>query len=384
MYILHARAITPNESIPDSFIRIQNDKIARVETFSDQDTHDSAVIDASGLIAAPGFIDIQLNGGFGLDFTDNPDTIWEVARQLPRYGTTSFLPTVITSPFETVDRAIEILRQGPPPGWKGAIPLGLHLEGPFLNPQKKGAHNPRYLQPPHAEKIPHWSRGNGVWLVTLAPELEGASTVIEMLTHRGVVVSAGHTQATHEQAQAAFAQGVTSGTHLYNAMPALLHRDPGLPGALLTTPGVYFGLIADGIHCHKSMLALAWSVKGRDGLILTTDAMGAMGMPPGRYLLGDFETIVDEVSARLPDGTLAGSILTTDAALQNMMAWFDLSIEEILPALTSTPARMLDISHKGSLTSGADADLVLLTPQGAVMKTFVGGKVLFDSANNPG
>ncbi len=377
MDILHATAITPHAVIPDSFIRIENGKITRVEPFSGQETATETVINAHGLVAAPGFIDIQLNGGFGLDFTDNPDTIWEVARQLPRFGTTSFLPTIITSPFETVDRAIEILRQGPPPGWQGATPLGLHIEGPFLNPQKKGAHNPRYIQAPASEKIPNWSRENGVWLATLAPELGGASAVIETLAGRGIVVSAGHTQATFEQAQAAFAQGVTCGTHLYNAMPSLLHRDPGLPGALLTTPGIYFGLIADGIHCHKSMLQLAWNAKGRDGLILTTDAMAAMGMPPGKYLLGDFETTVDEVSARLPDGTLAGSILTTDTALQNMMEWLGLLIEEVLPALTSTPARMLGLPRKGSLTPGADADLLLLNPQGRLVKTFVGGGMLF-------
>jgi len=377
MRILHATAITPDAVIPDSYIHIENGKITRVEPFSGQETATETVINAHGLVAAPGFIDIQLNGGFGLDFTDNPDTIWDVARQLPRFGTTSFLPTIITSPFETVDRAIEILLKGPPPGWKGATPLGLHLEGPFLNPQKKGAHNPRYIQPPAAEKIPDWSPENGVWLVTLAPELEGASAVIETLASRGVVVSAGHTQATFEQAQAAFGQGVTCGTHLYNAMPPLLHRDPGLPGALLTTPGVYFGLIADGIHCHKSMLQLAWNAKSRDGLILTTDAMAAMGMTPGKYLLGNYETIVDEVSARLPDGTLAGSILTTDAALQNMIEWFGLPIEEVLPALTSTPARMFGLQQKGKLAPGADADLLLLTPQGRLVKTFAGGELLF-------
>ncbi len=377
MQILHAIAITPGAIIPDSYIHIEKGKIARVEPFSGQETTTETVLDARGLVAAPGFIDIQLNGGFGLDFTDNPNAIWEVARQLPRFGTTSFLPTVITSPFETTDRAIEILRLGPPPGWKGATPLGLHLEGPFLNPQKKGAHNPRYIQHPAAEKIPNWSRKNGVWLVTLAPEMEGAPAVIETLTKQGVVVSAGHTQAAYEQAQAAFAQGIACGTHLYNAMPPLYHRDPGLPGALLTTPGVYFGLIADGIHCHKSMLQLAWNAKSRDGLILTTDAMAAMGMPPGKYLLGDFETIVDEVSARLPDGTLAGSILTTDAALQNMMTWLGLSIDEAIPSLTSTPARMLGLPRKGILAPGADADLLLLSPQGRLVKTFVGGELLF-------
>ena len=215
--------------------------------------------------------------------------------------------------------------------------------------------------------------------MTLAPELEGAHETIHALVERGVVVSAGHTMANYDQAKAAFTQGVTCGTHLYNAMPSLLHRDPGLPGALLTTPGVFPGLIADGIHCHISMLQLAWKAKGAHEIVLTTDAMGAMGMPPGKYLLGDFEVHVDEVSARLPDGTLAGSILTTDGAVQNMIEWFSLPVEEVLPALTSTPARMLRLPNKGTLAPNADADLVLITPEGKVVKTIVGGQMVFSA-----
>lgn len=377
--LIHAQALTPDQNIPDAFILLSDGKIIRVEPFSGQEIPEGTVIDASGLLVSPGWIDIQLNGGFGLDFTDNPETIWEVARQLPRFGTTSFLPTIITSPLEKIDRALEILHHGPPSGWTGASPLGLHIEGPFLNPQKKGAHNPKHLQMPDARKITHWSRENGIWLVTLAPELDGAPAAIQALTSRGVVVSAGHSTATFEQAQQAFAQGVTCGTHLYNAMPSLLHRDPGLPGALLTSPGVSFGIIADGIHCHPSMLKLAWNARSRDGLILVTDAMGAMGMPPGKYLIGDFEANVDAVSARLPDGTLAGSILTTDAALQNMMKWLHLPAAEIIPALTSTPARLFNLPHKGHLSPGYDADLVLITPEGKLVKTIIGGQVLFSN-----
>lgn len=375
--LLHAQALTPDGIIPDASILLSNGKITRVEASSGETNPAETVIDASGLIAAPGLIDIQLNGGFGLDFTDQPESIWEVARQLPRYGTTSFLPTIITSPLETIQRAMTVLRNGPPPGWQGATPLGLHLEGPFLNPQKKGAHNPRHLQTPELEKITGWSRQNGIWLVTLAPELEGAAAVITALSREDVIVSAGHSQATFEQTRTAFTQGVSCGTHLYNAMPALLHRDPGLPGALLTTPGISFGLIADGIHVHPAMLKLAWHAKGQDGLILVTDAMGAMGMPPGQYTIGDFTAQVDDVSARLPDGTLAGSILTTDASLQNMICWLGLSAAEVLPALTSAPARLLNLTNKGVLQPGADADLVLLTPQGHLVRTLVGGETLY-------
>src|SRR6266498_1200125 len=303
--IIHAKAVTPTGVIPDALVCLENGKI----------------IDAFGLIASPGWIDIQINGGFGLDFTDNPSAIWEVARQLPRYGTTSILPTIITSPLETVRSAMDVLKQGHPQGWVGAHPLGLHIEGPFLNPQKKGAHNPQYFQAPAISKVEGWSRENGIWLVTLAPELEGATELIQTLTARQVRVSAGHSMANYEQATNAFEQGVSCVTHLFNAMPSLLHRDPGLSGASLTHPSVVAGLIADGIHCHPAMLQLAWQSKGAGGIALVTDAMGAMGMAPGKYLFGGFEITVDQVSARLTDGTLAGSILTTDQALQNIMKW---------------------------------------------------------------
>lgn len=374
--IINASVLTPGGIVPEALISLQNGKIAQIEAFQGQPIAKD-VIDAQGLIASPGWIDIQLNGGFGLDFTDNPQNIWEVARQLPRYGTTSFLPTIITSPLETAQKAMDTLKQGPPPGWVGANPLGLHLEGPFLNPQKKGAHNPKYLQTPDVAKVDGWSRENGVWLVTLAPELDGAAELIAAFTAQQVVVSAGHSMANYEQAARAFEQGIRCGTHLYNAMPSLLHRDPGLPGALLTHPKIVAGLIADGIHCHPAMLQLAWQSKGADGIALVTDAMGAMGMPPGKYLLGDFEVYVDEVSARLSDGTLAGSILTTDQALQNLLKWCPLTVTEVLPALTSTPARLLNIPSKGQLIPGADADIVLLTPSGEVVQTLIGGQVVF-------
>ena len=374
--IIHANAVTPTEVIPDALICLANGQIEKIEGFNGQ-ALEGKIIDAFGLVVSPGWIDIQINGGFGLDFTDNPMGIWEVARQLSKYGTTSILPTIITSPLETVRVAMNVLKQGPPRGWTGAQPLGLHVEGPFLNPQKKGAHNLQYLQMPAVSKVEGWSRENGIWLVTLAPELDGAAELIETLIARKVMVSVGHSMANYEQAMRAFEQGVSCVTHLYNAMPSLLHRDPGLPGAFLTQPNVVAGLIADGIHCHPAMLQLTWQSKGADGIALVTDAMGAMGMPPGKYLFGDFEINVDQVSARLTDGTLAGSILTADLALQNMLKWCNLRVEAVLPSLTSTPARLLNIPNKGKLTPGADADLVLLTPSGQVVKTLIGGQVVF-------
>lgn len=376
--IVHASVFTQSGWLPDGLIRISNGKIDRVETFQGQPL-DGEVINAAGLFVSPGWIDIQINGGFGMDFTDDPTTIWEVARQLPQYGTTSFLPTIITSPPETVNQAMEVLKKGPPLGWSGAEPLGIHAEGPFLNPQKKGAHNPQYLQKPALGIIEGWSRENGIWLVTLAPEMPGNAEVMDVLRAGNVVISAGHSMASYEEAVASFGRGVRCGTHLYNAMPSLLHREPGLTGALLTHPEIVVGLIADGIHCHPGMLQLAWRSKGSDGIALVTDAMGAMGMPPGKFRFAGFEITVDETSARLHDGTLAGSILTTDQSLRNMMNWLGLPLDDVLPSLTTTPARLLDIQHKGHLSPGMDADLVLLTETGQLIKTIVKGQVLYSA-----
>jgi N-acetylglucosamine-6-phosphate deacetylase len=160
-------------------------------------------------------------------------------------------------------------------------------------------------------------------------------------------------------------------------MPPILHRDPGLTGALLTRPEIVVGLIADGIHCHPGMLQLAWRSKGSSGIALVTDAMGAMGMPPGKYEFTELEITVDSSSARLSDGTLAGSILTMDQALQNMISWLQLKLEDVIPSLTSTPASLVGVPQKGHLAPGADADLVLLTETGQVLKTRIGGQMVY-------
>jgi len=377
LFIQHCTVLTPFEVLPDSFIHMRGGKIARLEPYREQTLPlDSPVIDATGLFATPGWIDIQVNGGYGLDFTQNPDSIWEVATRLAPTGTTSFLPTVVTSPLETVSRAMQVVKAGPPRGWKGAHPLGIHAEGPFLNPGKKGAHDPAHMHHPEPGLMENWTFKDGMLLVTLAPELPGGMEAVRFLRAQGVSVSIGHSMATYEEAQEAFAAGVSSVTHLYNAMPALNHRDPGLAAAALLNPDVRVGLIADGVHSHPAMLQLAWKLKGASGICLVTDAMAAQGMPPSTYHLGDFDVYVDETSARLQDGTLAGSILTQGQALRNIMHWCGASLLEVVPALTSTPAALLGLHGKGVLALGADADLVLVTAAGEVKTVIVDGKMI--------
>lgn len=378
LYISNATILTPEQWLDEAALVVDGKRIAAVGPASNTPCPPGAqVIDAAGLILTPGFIDLQFNGAFGEDFTADPTAIWPVAAGLPRYGVTSFLPTIITSPLDRMTSAQEVMADGPADGWLGAIPLGLHLEGPFLNPKKKGAHNPSYLRRPDLGVIAGWSAANSVRLVTLAPELPGALDLVETLAAAGVVVSAGHSMATYEEAMAGFAAGIRYGTHLFNAMPALNHREPGLAGALLTDLRPVVGFINDGIHTHLSMADLAWKAIG-SRLNLVTDAMAALGVPPGMHLLGDFDVYVDEISCRLADGTLAGSILGMDAALRNLIAWTGCLLSEALSTVTTTPARLLGIGHnRGWIAPGYLADLVLLTPDLQVQMTLVEGVVAY-------
>ncbi len=383
LYIKNAHILTPNREIERGALLIQKEKIVALGTNEQVPCPDQGtVIDAAGLTVTPGLIDIQLNGGFGLDFTADPATIWAVAAQLPRYGVTAFLPTIITSPLERIAQAQQTILN-PPSNFAGALPLGLHIEGPFLNPRKKGAHNADYLRIPDQNIIKNWSPEQAVRLVTLAPELDGALALIRTLVERGVAVSAGHSLAAYAEAQAGFDAGARYGTHLFNAMPALHHREPGLAGALLTDERATAGMIVDGIHIHPKIVKLAWQQLGNTRLNLVTDAMAAMGMPPGRYQLGDYEVTVDQRSARLADGTLAGSILTLDAALGNLVKFTACSFRDALPTVTTVPAKLLGIDAQyGCLAAGYNADLVFFDRDFTVLKTIAGGKLVYDALAN--
>ena len=371
--IINAQILTPTEKMAGVVV-IEN---GRIQTIALSPLPNVETLDANGRFLVPGFIDLQINGAFGHDFTQNPKTLWDVAAGLPQFGVTSFLPTVITSPLETTDEAQRVMGVRPS-HFQGTEPLGLHIEGPFLNPGKKGAHNPAYICLPSLEWVAGWSPENHVRLVTLAPELPEAAAVIEALVSRGVVVSAGHSLATFAEAEAGFAAGIRYGTHLFNAQSPIHHREPGLPGALLTDERVTIGLIPDGIHVHPALVKLVWQAAG-NRLSLVTDAMAALGMPPGEYELGDFTVTVDETTCRLPDGTLAGSILSLDTAVRNLIAFTGCTLAEALTTVTTIPARLLGLNgRKGQISPGYDADLVLLTPDFQVAATIVGGEIVYN------
>ena len=384
LHVTNATIHTPDRIIERGSVTVDGARIVAVGPADGTPAPAGARrLDAGGRMLAPGLIDLQLNGAFGHDFTADPATIWQVAAGLPRYGVTAFLPTIITSPLEQVSAGLRVVTEGPPNGFRGAAPLGLHAEGPFLNPQKKGAHNPQHLRPPTAGAVADWSPASGMRLVTMAPELPGALDVIAMLSARGVVVSTGHSLATYEEAVAGFDAGARYGTHLFNAMPALAHRDPGLPGALLTDERMTVGFIADGTHTHRAIIDLVWRVLGPRRLNLVTDAMAALGMPPGRHRLGEYDVIVDGTSCRLDDGTragsvLAGSILEMDQALRNLIAVTGCSLGEALETMTTTPARLLGMEReRGRIAPGFAADMVLLSSDLRVQTTIAAGEVVY-------
>lgn len=330
----------------------------------------------TGGVIAPGFIDLQVNGAYGCDFTLEPSSIAPVAARLPETGVTAFLPTCITSPIESYPAWLDAAQQAATDA-RGARVPGVHLEGIYFSPHKAGAHNPALLRPIDVDEIlSRYAAHPSVRVVTLAPELPGALDAIRALAARGVVVSAGHSNATYAEAEQALAAGIRWGTHLFNAMHDLRHREPGLPAALLLS-AVPVGLIVDGVHLHPAVVRMAYRLKGADGITLVTDAMAAMGNAPGIYNLGGYQVHVDETSARLPSGTLAGSILTMDGAVRTMIAHSGCSVAEALRMASATPAALLGLNKKGRIAPGCDADLVVLDGALHVEATLVGGELAY-------
>lgn len=333
---------------------------------------------AMGLLVVPGFVDLQVNGVMGIDLAHEPHRLAELAAKMPRYGVTTFLPTIITSPSHVAQRALDAWRAAvadPQPG-SAAMP-GLHLEGPMLSAARKGAHPAAHLRAPSAGVIDGWSAKDGVALVTLAPELPGAREVIRALSTAGVVVFAGHTSATADELLVGIDAGVRGLTHLYNAMPSLGHRSPGPIACALTDARLRCGLIVDGVHVDPMVVKLTWNALGPARTVLVSDSVAATGMPAGRYELGGATLVTDGRSVRLEDGTLAGSMLTMDVAVRNLVAFTGCSPDEAIAAATSTPAEVISARTKGRLVVGADADLVLLTQDLHVLGTVVRGRLAF-------
>ena len=391
---LAGRLLTP-DGAGDGSITVEEGRIAAIEPG-----------DTGGRAAAwisPGLIDLQVNGGFGIDLATEPERVIELAMRLAETGVTGFLPTLVSSPADRFEPWAAAIQLSSGSGWvvpptrralrarspdpspsqpaetgTGARVLGLHLEGPFLSPERPGAHDAAVIRAADDDCFERLLALPGLRLVTMAPERAQAIARIGRLVARGVTVSLGHTAADLDQMRAGLDAGARLVTHVYNAMTGFSHRAPGALGAALIDPRAVLGLIADGIHVHPAAVELAVRAAGPQRIALVTDAMAAAGMGPGRAELAGRAVEVDEVSARLPDGTLAGSILTLDRAVRNAAVWSRLGAEAALRMATEVPARALDLSAAGALAVGAPADLVLFDDELRVVATYVGGALAWE------
>jgi N-acetylglucosamine-6-phosphate deacetylase len=336
-------------------------------------------VDAGGKLLLPGFIDLHVHGAMGHEVMDaSPSGLEEMARFYASHGVTSFLATTWTASREAIRKALELVEemQGPIPG--GATLLGVHLEGPYLNPLRCGAQDVNLIRRAEKEEALEFLDSGVIRLLALAPEFDENLWLIDECVQRGITVSAAHTAATYEQMLTAAQHGVTQATHTFNAMTGLGHREPGTVGAALTIPQISCELIADNIHVHPAVQKILVDVKTPSGVILVSDAVRAAGLPEGEYRLDDRSVHIQNGAVRLADGTLAGSILTMERALQNLCAASGRSLEEFWVTSSLNAAGAIGVSsRKGSLEVGKDADLVLLDDAFQVHLTVAQGEVVY-------
>jgi N-acetylglucosamine-6-phosphate deacetylase len=321
-------------------------------------------------LAVPGFVDLQVNGFGGVDFLDADAAGYRRAGEaLLETGVTAYLPTLITSPEDTL---LGALAEVPAGSGHPRVP-GVHLEGPFLSARRLGTHDGTARRDPDPALLDRLLDGGPVRLMTLAPELPGAAALIERLIERGIVVSLGHSDATAEQAGAAFDLGVRTVTHLFNAMRPFLHRDPGIVGAALGRGDVLVQLILDGVHLAPETVQVVWrAAPGRVALV--TDSIAAAGVGDGMYSLGSLEVEVREGTARGPGGTLAGSVLTMIEAARNLHG-LGVPLAQAIDAATAVPARILGVPELGRLDVGLPADIVVLDDRLDIERVLVAGNV---------
>ncbi|MCZ1268293.1 MULTISPECIES: N-acetylglucosamine-6-phosphate deacetylase [Paenibacillus] len=378
-YILHnVQMALRNRIVPSANVWISEGKIMRVDT-GDLPTLEGEYerIDGRGHLLVPGMIDVHIHGANGFDMMDGTEeSIQEVSRQCALTGCTSFLATSVSSTMEDLLEMIRSVKRviGQEVGAKIA---GIHLEGPYLNPKRKGMQNEKYLRHPNIEemKIIFQEAGSLIKMVTIAPELPGGMDLISFLKEQGVVIAIAHSDATYEEAKQAFASGASHVTHCFNGMRPIHHRDPGLIVAAFEEKHVSLQAIVDNVHLHPAIIRLIHNLKGPEGMVLITDALQAMGMGDGNYLFGGHHVTVSGGIARLEDGTLASSTVTMNEALRYTVET-GIPLIDAVQMASNTPANILGFQQKGEISSGFDADLVLLDDEFQVLWTMVGGQIL--------
>ncbi|MCR4437952.1 MAG: N-acetylglucosamine-6-phosphate deacetylase [bacterium] len=336
-------------------------------------------LEAEGRVVAPGFIDVHIQGAGGADVLDGTtEALHTMARTLPRFGTTSFLATTAFH-FNKPNHHLEVAARAVGKDLGGAHLLGIHLEGPFINPDKRGGMSPTCIGPPSSRTWGEVFRltGDALKMMTIAPELNGAIPLVIELLGKGVVPSFGHSAATYEQAAQGFAAGIRHVTHLFNAMAPFHHRVPGPLPAIAETKGVTVQLIADGVHVHQAAVRLAWRLLGPQGIVCITDGIQALGLPEGGYVYNGREYEARNGIARYLDGTLIGTAMGLNSLVRRLQLFTRCSLKQAIDTVTANPARLLGLQRKGALAVGADADLVVLEEGLAVWATIVGGKTRF-------
>ena len=362
-------------------VLIFDDKIVDIldeENFAKKSpTHEMKIIDADGKYVSPGFIDIHIHGSGGKDTMDGEiSDLKIISETIAKSGVTGFLPTTMTMEKEKIYKALDSVKLAMKKNFKGAKILGAHMEGPFISPKCKGAQNEDYILKPDIKFIKNYI--DIIKIITMAPEEDFQFKFIKSVKNNSdIVLSMGHTNSNYETALEAVRVGISNASHIFNAMRPFHHRDPGVVGAVLKS-NISFELIADTLHIHPAVFQSLLNAKGKDKLILITDSMRAGFMKDGNWELGGQKVVVDNNSARLNDGTLAGSILTLNKAVFNILKYTDLEIYEAVALASLNPAKLINMDNsKGSIKIGKDADLIIFDEELKVDLSISGGKTIY-------
>ncbi|MGB8116781.1 MAG: N-acetylglucosamine-6-phosphate deacetylase [Candidatus Sulfotelmatobacter sp.] len=385
------RLFTPREEIQDPLIFVEDGRISAVSSRAECEVPANATIvnlarDFPDSILVPGYVDIHVHGGKGVDLMQaEPSELRSLNQFHAAHGVTGYFATTVAAPLDVTYRALERLadaiekvqnpRESNSNNDARALPLGIHLEGPFLSHQRRGVHPPEYLLEPTPEIFDRlWQAARGhVRMMTIAPEIPGAIETIAEAARHNVCVSIGHSDADLEAARAGVRAGARHATHTFNAMRPLDHREPGILGEVLGDDNISADIIADGIHIAPEVVKLFLQAKGMERSVLITDATAAAGMPEGSYQLGPIKVMVKDGKCTM-DGKLAGSVLTMDRAVRNIRKFAGLSLRDAVRAATLNAARAVRLPQHGELSAGAEANLVVLSPEGEVEKTIIRGR----------
>ncbi|MFE7374509.1 N-acetylglucosamine-6-phosphate deacetylase [Bacillus cereus] len=356
--VINAKIYTGQEVVENGFIRYAETikEIGLMAQYVPQENE--TVFDATGKIIIPGMIDVHIHGGYDIDAMDaNSDGLVTLGKEMLKEGVTTYFPTTMTQAPEAIEAALTAAKEAKE---KGAHFEYIHLEGPYVSKKRAGAQPLEHIVPANIDQFKQWQEasGNLIKLVTYAPEEEGALEFEQYLAETGVVGTMGHTDAIDAQLKN---RNITHATHLYNQMRGLHHREPGVVGHVLLNPDVMVEVITDGIHIHPDMVKLAYKLKGPKKVSVITDAMRAKGLEDGLYELGGQPVHVKDGSARLEDGTLAGSILKMDQAFRNVIEFTGCSIEDAVLMTSVNQAEEFGLNNKGALAVGKDADFVVMT-----------------------